>query len=188
MRIVVASTNPVKLGAVEAGFSRMFPDVAVAVEAARVSSGIGNQPLSEGETLRGATARAENAARAVREADFWVGIEGGVAELDGEMGTFAWIVVKSRTLVGRSRTGTFFLPDVVARRVRGGMELGRANDAVFGRTDSKKKEGAIGILTENLLDRRTLYEHGVLLALVPFRNIDLYSEAPSASEQADSRA
>jgi len=56
-----------------------------------------------------------------------------------------------------------------------GMELGHADDIVFQRSNSKQEDGAIGLLTRNLLDRAGLYEHAVLLALVPFFNLELYS-------------
>jgi non-canonical (house-cleaning) NTP pyrophosphatase len=54
------------------------------------------------------------------------------------------------------------------------MELGDADDLVFGRQNSKQKSGAVGLLTHNRVTRRTLYEQAVVLALIPFINPDLY--------------
>jgi non-canonical (house-cleaning) NTP pyrophosphatase len=45
---------------------------------------------------------------------------------------------------------------------------------VFGRTNSKQEEGAIGLLTGGIVDRRQLYEQAVVLALVAFKNEKLY--------------
>ena len=59
--------------------------------------------------------------------------------------------------------------------VRAGKELGEADDIVFGRRNSKQKEGALGLLTGKVIDRRELYEHAILLALVPFKSSELYS-------------
>jgi non-canonical (house-cleaning) NTP pyrophosphatase len=56
--------------------------------------------------------------------------------------------------------------------------LGEADDIVFGRSNSKQKEGAIGLLTGNVVDRAGLYEHAVILALVPFKNVALYTRSP----------
>ncbi|MDD5263960.1 MAG: DUF84 family protein, partial [Candidatus Bipolaricaulis sp.] len=67
-----------------------------------------------------------------------------------------------------------FLPDTVAALVRQGVELGEADDRVFGRTDSKRDVGAVGLLTGEVIDRTALYEHAVVLALIPFRNAALY--------------
>jgi non-canonical (house-cleaning) NTP pyrophosphatase len=75
---------------------------------------------------------------------------------------------------GRSRTATFELPAEVARLVREGVELGHADDRVFGRENSKQTNGAVGLLTRDLIDRTAYYEHAVVLALVPFVNPGLY--------------
>ena len=66
------------------------------------------------------------------------------------------------------------LPAEVADLVRQGHELGEADDRVFGRTNSKQEEGAVGLLTGGVIDRVQLYEPSVVLALVAFRNADLY--------------
>jgi non-canonical (house-cleaning) NTP pyrophosphatase len=58
--------------------------------------------------------------------------------------------------------------------VRQGKELGEANDIVFERSNSKQNDGAIGLLTGNVIDRTKLYEHGVIMALVAFKNPEIY--------------
>jgi inosine/xanthosine triphosphatase len=172
--VVVASTNPVKLEATRSGFRRALPNEAIQVVARAVPSGVGSQPFSDAETLAGAQERAQSARALVPHATFWVGIEGGVEERDARLAAFAWVVVLSADRVGRARTGTFFLPNAVADLVRQGVELGLADDRVFGRTDSKRNLGAVGLLTGGVIDRTALYEHAVVLALIPFRNAALY--------------
>jgi inosine/xanthosine triphosphatase len=172
--IVVASANPVKLQATLRGFQRMFPDEQFRLRAVAVPSGVGDQPGSDVETLRGALNRAANAAAAAPEGDYWAGIEGGVEEREGEMAGYAWIVVRGQGMTGKGRTGTFFLPRRVAELVRQGRELGDADDEVFGRSNSKQQNGAVGILTGNVIDRAELYEQAVVLALIPFKNPQLY--------------
>jgi putative aldouronate transport system permease protein len=54
--------------------------------------------------------------------------------------------------------------------VRAGLELGHADDRVFGRDNSKQANGAIGILTDDVVDREAYYVHAVIMALVPFKN------------------
>lgn len=49
-----------------------------------------------------------------------------------------------------------------------GMELGVADDQVFGRVDSKREGGSVGLLSGGLIDRTAYYEHAMTLALVPF--------------------
>ena len=58
--------------------------------------------------------------------------------------------------------------------VESGVELGVADDQVFGHTNSKHQGGAVGLLTGNAVDRRALYAQAVALALVPFKNAELY--------------
>lgn len=72
--------------------------------------------------------------------------------------------------MGSSRTATFVLPEEIAALVRQGVELGAADDIVFGRFNSKQSNGAVGILTADAIDRTRYYEHAVILALVPFKN------------------
>jgi len=172
--VVVASENPVKTGAVSGAFARMVPEQPFEIVGIEVDSGVDAQPVSDEETLRGAETRATAAARLRPAADYWVGIEGGIDDSEAGMRAFAWVVVRTAGGTGRARSGTFFLPAEVARLVRGGEELGRADDIVFGRSGSKWAEGAVGLLTRGVIDRRALYEHAVVLALAPLTNPSLY--------------
>jgi inosine/xanthosine triphosphatase len=174
--IVVASNNPVKVQATLNGFQSIFPEEEFRAVTVSVPSNVAEQPFSSEETLQGAFNRSSNAAQKMPDADFWIGIEGGVEENAGDLAAFAWIVVQSANRIGKSRTGTFYLPPEVAYWVRQGKELGEADDLVFNRSNSKQENGAVGILTTDALNRAQLYEVGVLLALIPFKNPDLYPE------------
>lgn len=179
--VIVTSANPVKIGAVSEGFRRMFPDEEFQFESITVSSGVADQPMGDRVILQGARTRAENARMTKAEADFWVGIEGGADDVEGEVVTFAWVyILAADGRHGKAKTVTFVLPPAVAELVRQGKELGEADDIVFGRTNSKQANGAIGLLTHDVLTRTTEYTSGVIMALVPFKNNELYrSSAPS---------
>jgi len=167
------------MAAARRGFEAMFAGDDFRFDRADVPSGVSRQPMTDAETLIGARNRATNACAARPEADFWVGIEGGVEDRgmkDEGMHAFAWVVILGKDLTGEARTGTFQLPPEVARLVRQGVELGHADDIVFQRSNSKQKDGAIGILTDGLIDRTAYYEHAVMLALVPFKKRELYQE------------
>ena len=173
--VIVASQNPVKINTTEIGFAKMFPHETFEVKGVSAPSDVSDQPMSDKETLKGATNRAENVSKLSPSADYWVGIEGGLEELNGSMEAFAWVVVKSKDgKVGRGKTGTFLLPDKVADLIKQGKELGDADDIVFGQKNSKQANGAIGILTGDVLTRTTFYEPAVIIALIPFKNPDLY--------------
>lgn len=174
-KLIVASTNPVKLAAARAGFEKMFPGKSVEVHGVSVSSGVSDQPKNDAEVLQGAWNRAHGASDAAGDGDFYIGIEGGVEEKHDGMEAFAWTVIKSRHgTCGRGRTGAFLLPPKIADLIRQGKELGEADDIVFGRTNSKQENGAIGILTDNAIDRARFYADAVALAFIPFKNKHLY--------------
>lgn len=179
MRIVVASLNPVKIECVRRGFEKMFPDQQLEIIRVNVPSGVSKQPLTSAETLQGALNRAKNAQAEVPLADYWAGVEGGIEDVSREMSVFAWVVILSENQCGKGRTGTFFLPPAIADLVRQGMELGDADDLVFGRTNSKQGNGAIGLLTGDIIDRTSYYEPAVIMALIPFKNSTLYFQKPA---------
>ncbi len=173
--VIVASTNPVKINTTKQGFSKMFPSQQIDYSGIKAKSGVPDQPMSEEETIYGAATRAKNVLSLAPSADYAVGIEGGLALRDGNMEAFAWVVIISKEgKYGKGRTGSFFIPNKVAELIKGGMELGDADDLVFARTNSKRSNGAVGILTEDVLTRTTFYEPAVILALIPFKNPKLY--------------
>jgi inosine/xanthosine triphosphatase len=172
--IVVGSENPVKINAARLGFERMFPGRTFEAVGVNAASGVSDQPIGDEETLVGARNRAVAAREKKPEGDFWVGLEGGVSSRGNKMDGFAWIVVLSKRGECEARTATFELPRRIAELVRGGMELGHADDQVYQRSNSKQKSGAVGLLTDNVIDRTEYYAHAVVLALVAEKNAEDY--------------
>ena len=177
MKVVVGSKNPVKIDAVKKAFRKVFPDTEISFDNYPAESGVSDQPMNDHETLQGAKNRAESCKRGVPAADFWVGLEGGCQFDEDDLEAFAWMVVKSRSMEGKARTSTFMLPPQVAELVKSGMELGDADDVVFNQENSKQKNGAVGILTDNLLTRTSYYEQALILALIPFMNKKIYTKS-----------
>ncbi len=174
MKIIVASQNPVKIKAVLNGFKKMFPEKVLEVKGVSVDSNVSAQPQNDLETFTGAKNRVENASKNTK-ADFWVGIEGGIEEKGSEIECFAWIVIKSKKgKYGKSRTGTFLLPPKITRLIKQGKELAEADDIVFGRNNSGRSNGTIGIMTGNAIDRTKYYTEAVILACIPFKNTSLF--------------
>lgn len=174
-RVVVGSTNPVKIAAVRAVLERA--ECPARVEGLAVASGVADQPVGDAETIRGATERARAALEA-SGADLAVGLEGGVVEEIGFMRTCAWAAVVARDgRVGVGGSLAMILPDRVASLVRGGVELGHAMDRVTGDQNTKHNAGAVGILTAGLVDRQRAYEWLVTYALAPFLTPDHYAPA-----------
>ena len=171
MKIVVASNNPVKQGAARDAFEPLAAPGQLTLLTASVPSGVSDQPFGDEDTRRGAMNRVSNACEAQPDADYWVGFEGGVDVVDGTMFTFAWCCVRARDgRRGFARTVTLPLPDSVRELVESGMELGEANDRVFGTHDSKRGGGAFGLLTDDRLTRRGVYTETLTVALIPVLN------------------
>jgi inosine/xanthosine triphosphatase len=173
-KIIVGSTNPVKINSAKDAFETAFPDEEFEVEGVSVISDVRDQPMSNDETLLGAKNRAFNA-QAAYKGDFWVGIEGGIEEHEEELEAFAWMVVLSDSGIrGKARTSSFVLPHEVSILVRSGLELGLADDKVFNQSHSKQKNGAVGLLTNDIINRSEYYKQAIILALVPFLKPEFY--------------
>lgn len=174
MHIVIGSTNPIKFAASQAVLRRVFPHAHFSSQNA--PSGVSAQPWGEEETRQGALNRAE-AILAHTNADLGIGLEGGVIETPFGMMTTAWCAILAQT--GKMGLGGgihLLLPESVAQALRQGAELGTAMDALSGQTNTKQKQGAIGILTNGLLDRQHAYEIIIQLAVAPFCRPDVYDE------------
>jgi len=174
MKIIVASLNPVKIRATLLGFQRMFPNMPIDIQGVSVPSGVSHQPKSDDETFQGAITRAQQAILIEPKSHYWVGIEGGIQIIGKEISSFAWVVICSPNQIGKGRTSAFFLPQNVSQLIHQGYELGEADDIVFGRQNSKQENGAVGLLTGDVIDRVALYEQAIIMGLIPFKNPELY--------------
>lgn len=168
LEVVVASTNPVKVGAVRAAFEACLPGRRVEVDGVEARSGVAEQPRGDDETLTGARNRLRDARQQRPDADYWVGLEGGITENGDTLLAFAWMVVGRRDgRTGEARSATLPLPPGVRDLLRQGLELGEANDRVFTTENSKQAGGAFGLLTDGRHTRESVYAQAVELALIP---------------------
>jgi len=172
MLIAIGSTNPCKIAAVKKIFLQIWPQAKF--QAFEVDSGISSQPKGDQETIKGALNRARQALLKTK-ADFGVGIEGGVKKIGRSLFTIAWCAIVNRK--GEENLGgglVMLLPLKVSQEIFKGGELGPVMDKITGIKEVKKKMGAVGILTKNLVDRTRAYENLVAYALVKFLNPRIY--------------
>jgi inosine/xanthosine triphosphatase len=177
LKVLVGSRNPVKIGAVQDVFGQYFPGVEV--EGIEVASGVPAQPVGD-DTFAGAQNRALalvalNRGRGLGAA-YCAGLEGGVAHLAGRWFAFGAICVADPQ--GRCGTGVspmFELAPALLQPLLEGEELGHVVDRLSGDHNTKQKGGAIAYLTQGRLGRRELYAQGVVMALVPFLNAEMYN-------------
>lgn len=169
LQVVVTSFNPIKIEAVMRAFSSRFPATEIQIEPLGVDSGVAEQPMSDSETRQGARNRVAAAQQEKPDADYWVGLEGGVDRIDGDLMAFAWMVVAGPGgRISETRSATLPLPPRVQALVADGLELGEANDRVFATLNSKQAGGAYGLLTDGLMTRESIYTQTLILALIPF--------------------
>jgi len=169
-RILVASTNPAKVHAVEQCFQANYPQQHCTVVGLNVPSGVAAQPKSSDETYAGAKNRL-TALKQLAPADFYVAIEAG---LDGDM-TFAWMLIEHNGQLGKARSASLMLPKAALEALAQGQELGDVMDTLFGTQNIKQAGGAIGLLTQNRLSRSSVYQQPLTLALIPFLNPEWFS-------------
>lgn len=127
--------------------------------------------MTDSDTRQGALNRAASARRLAPAAEFWVGMEGGVALYDEQLTTFAWMAIVDKAgQISTARSVTLPLPGRVRAMVEAGYELGEANDRVFSTVNSKQQGGAFGLLTQGRYTRESVYTETLVIALVPFVN------------------
>lgn len=176
MKVLVGSRNPVKVAATAEAFSKFFDTVDVS--GIRVNSNVPAQPVNA-ETFAGARNRAlelsmTNEARN-SGAKFFVGIEGGIQKLYDRWFTFGVICIRDNTeRVGYGTTPFFELPAHITKELLRGVELGDVMDTLIGEQNTKERQGAVGHFTNGVMDRKAYYVAGLVVALIPFLNPDLY--------------
>ena len=176
MEVLVGSKNPVKIAATKEVFSKYFGQVKVTE--IEISSKVSAQPINE-ETFEGAKNRALELKKLNEEknfgVDFFVGIEGGITKLYSKWFTLGvGCVIDNQGRVGYGVSPYFELPENIVEQLLSGKELGEVMERISGKDNIRQKEGAIGFLSKGMMDRKNLYIHSLIVALVPFLNKDLY--------------
>ena len=160
--IAVGSLNPVKVMAVRSVMECVYGEVRIT--AVDVDSGVPPQPFGD-QTHQGSLNRAR---AALGDHDMAVGIEAGVFEMLDGLYDIQHCSIVSRD--GRETYGQgsgFRYPDRIAELVRGGMTVGDAVHVVYGDSDIGKGQGAVGLLSKGLIDRKSLTEQSVTAAMIP---------------------
>ncbi|WP_407272253.1 DUF84 family protein [Radiobacillus sp. PE A8.2] len=153
MKIYIGSKNPAKILAVQ----NVFPDSVL--ETAEVSSKVSLQPYSDEETLEGAINRARECA-SIEKGVIGIGLEGGVMETSHGLLLCNWgaLVDEARNVFIASGA-RIPLPDEITTELEKGTELGEVMDLYAAKVDVSKKEGAVGIFTNNEISRIEMFTH-----------------------------
>lgn len=174
MNIALGSKNPVKIEATRRAFSRAFRKCQVI--GVEVESEVSDMPQTFKELVKGAKNRAQKAQKQTN-ADFGVGLEGGIRKT--KYGSFLEgfaAVVNKEGKWGLGESGGPRIPQELAKKIDQGKELGKVMDEIRGQRDTKKKNGAVGFLTKDLVPRTKSFERAILFALSPFIRPELFNK------------
>jgi inosine/xanthosine triphosphatase len=173
MLIVVGSNSPVKIEATRQAFSEYYGEIVV--ESVSIPSGVNPFPWSDDEMLRGATNRVNGASEAVPDADFYVGLEGGLQRLGDWMMVKQLAVVIRGEEVGVGVSSGYDCPKGLLGQLEPQVEGDRRKiDAFFGEEEILSKQGAIGVLTRSRMSRTESSRDAVLCALTRFVSPEYY--------------
>lgn len=163
MKFVLGSSNKAKKQALEEWLNNNF-EQKCEIETISVESNVSAQPLSIEATIEGAINRAKNALNKSKNADFGVGLEGGVFKVGGKMFLNGWASIVSKD--GEVMLGagpSVELPAEIVQKLENGIELGEVMEQMHKR-DVRNFEGAFGILTKNMITRTKSFELALICA------------------------
>lgn len=173
-KVVIASTNPVKIEVAKRAFKTLMPNETFEYIALDTPSGVPDQPF-EDETLRGAHNRLTHIVNAEPTADYWISQEGGLFHDGDELYNMAWILIQNREhFLGKSATARLYIPHEISKLVLAGKELGHAGDTFWGVKDIKHGNGIIGVLTDGSITRADYYTQAAIIALSQIIHADWF--------------
>lgn len=135
-------------------------------------------PMSDQECILGSQNRARQA-RDATGADFGFGLEGGVNMEPSGLMLVGWAaVIDANDREGIGGGARLPLPDIIARRIMSGEELGPVMDDILGQDNVRQKGGAVGALTGKLVLRQETFALAVAFALSRFVPPQFYDPDP----------
>lgn len=155
MLVVIGTKNSAKVTAVKEAFSCLTN---IQFVEQKVPSNVSDQPMSFDETRIGAIGRANNAIAIHKEADFAIGLEGGLHKQED-----GWYLCNWGALVTKNNE-TFLsggmsikLPDEIISEVQKGKELADVMDEYTSKKNGRHNEGAVGVFTNGFVYRKDLF-------------------------------
>lgn len=187
--IALGSDRAAKIMAVRACISRVAeidPTWGKTIFLARaVETSVPAMPLNDWQLMQGARERAlavrDQLIAQGREADIYVGLEGGFHSISikGEWHTFlrGWAYASDCESGAFGAGPSISVPaGLVKKVIEGRRELGEVIDEVTGNKDVRSRQGAWGVLSHDLITRAMSFEVALIAAFAPFYNRKLYTE------------
>ncbi|MHA1217760.1 MAG: DUF84 family protein [Candidatus Heimdallarchaeaceae archaeon] len=170
MKVVICSTNPVKIEAVKEAFSSFFENIVYFPLEMSNHKEILRQPMSSKETLSSAVKRVQ-VARKEESAEFFVSMEGGM-DSDDHGAFLTWYVCVGNNSGKDSIAGGGRMPlpkpiyeELVESRT---SELGDIMDRITNEENVKQRGGSTAVFTGNRIFRKDVFTRDLIIALIPF--------------------
>ena len=173
--IAVGTKNPAKVNAVQAAFSKLFPNEIIMTNSHDVSSGIDSQPMNTSTSITGARNRATKALASDNEATYGAGLEGGLEQIGDLWFDCGWCVIVDRNnQEGVASSARLPTPKIMMDKIYQGIELGEVIDLIFKTKNAKQAEGHFGLMTNNTVTRTDGYVQGICMAFSRFLHPELF--------------
>ncbi len=177
IKVLVISENPVKIQAARDAFSIFFTGSIFDTFRFRKNSSEGiylkSQPIGEAETRLLSRQRVIYARDLNPKFNFYVGIEGGVAQTpDNQPRIVSYSSIGNHSIIETVKACEIPIPLRWYKKLTGvpPIDLGDLVSKISGISNIKQKEGAVGFLTRNIVTRFDILKQSVLMALIPFLN------------------
>lgn len=173
-KIVITSTNPVKLNVVKRVTASLFPSevfeyIPLALELS------GQEPIGKEMVKRQIQTALDGAVSQVPDAEYYICMEGSMVD-DGEnMDEVAYVTVRNNKGASvTSNCASSPVPKVIADEVRKGKGFAEAVDEFFKVDGTKQGGGFVSILTDGQINKEDHYFQPTMIAFSGLGKIDWY--------------
>ena len=166
MKIAIGTTNPIKVAGITEAFTLFFNNPDIVVTNYDVDSGVADQPIGNKEIKLGAFNRAKKVLLENESANYGIGCEGGISQIEEIYFNYTWVCIVDRT--GSEYYGVsnhIPVSNELMELINSGMNLAQACKQVYKIENLGQKEGYFGLMTNGNLTREEITKHATLSAI-----------------------
>jgi len=176
MKIAIGTKNPAKINAVKDAFKKMNLNIEALTES--VKSEVSEMPLDNDEILLGAKNRAKNVYSFFKnKADYGIGIEGGIIKHQDDYYVRGWISIYNGKIYSNAGSLVLPFPKELGNHIfETREELGPLMDELMQDFEINKRQGSVGVMTNNVISRSHVFTDAIIAGFMEFHNTFFYKE------------
>ena len=179
LKFIVTSDNPAKINAVKSSLLKFHNKDDFIVSSFPAESSVSSLPKSDDESICGCKNRIDfvlNNSKYLKDISYVVGVEGGLDIRSEGMFISTWIVIFDLNSKKYSYgcSPKIMLPPFSYNSISKGEHLTQALRCIADCDDFKRKNGAFGILTKDLITRSDSSNIAFMCAYSVFHNSELF--------------